>query len=156
MRKKTETDDQCPHRPHLLIDGDIFKPGDLARNELGAESLGAHKVDALEDRLRAVAPNVTVGVWRVDLGGQESSGRTVTIIDMLAGYNLLIDATTRRSVPKDRRAGVWKFQTTHPDPLRNVRHVAPQNCIVRKVGRWREVVMQTGASASAGPARGER
>lgn len=80
-------------RQFVLVDDDILKPGNLARNELGAESLGAHKVDALEERLRAVAPNVTADVWRVDLGGQESSGSTATILDALAGCNLLIDAT---------------------------------------------------------------
>ena len=35
-------------RRFVLVDDDILKPGNLARNELGAESLGAHKVDALE------------------------------------------------------------------------------------------------------------
>ncbi|MFG1425986.1 ThiF family adenylyltransferase [Roseixanthobacter glucoisosaccharinicivorans] len=80
-------------RQFVLIDDDILKPGNLARNELGAESLGAHKADALEERLRAVAPNVTADVWRVDLGGQESSGSTATILDALAGCDLLIDAT---------------------------------------------------------------
>ena len=77
----------------VLIDDDILKPANLARNELGAESLGAHKVEALKERLRAVAPNVTVEVWRVDMGGQESSGSAATILDALAGCNLLIDAT---------------------------------------------------------------
>lgn len=80
-------------RHFVLIDDDILKPGNLARNELGAESLGAHKADALEERLRAVAPKVTVEVWRVGLGGQESSGSTATILDALAECSLLIDAT---------------------------------------------------------------
>lgn len=77
----------------VLIDNDILKPDNLVRNELGVESLGVHKVDALKERLRAVAPNLTVDVWRVDLGGQESSGSTATILDALAGCSLLIDAT---------------------------------------------------------------
>ena len=80
-------------RGFVLVDDDILKPGNLARSELGAESLGAHKVDALKERLRAVAPNVTIGVWRVALGGQESSGSTATILDRLSGCDLLIDVT---------------------------------------------------------------
>lgn len=77
----------------LLVDDDILKPGNLVRNELGAESLGVHKVDAVKERLRAVAPNVTVFVWRVDLGGQESSGSTAAILNGLADCDILIDAT---------------------------------------------------------------
>ena len=77
----------------MLVDDDILKPGNLVRNELGTESLGTHKVDALGERLHAVAPNVTVDVWRVALGGQESSGLTATILGKLAGCDLLIDAT---------------------------------------------------------------
>ena len=80
-------------RGFVLVDDDILKPGNLVRNELGAESLGAHKVDALEERLRAVAPNVSVDGCRIYLGGQESSGNTATVLDGLARCDLLIDAT---------------------------------------------------------------
>ena len=77
----------------MLVDDDILKPGNLVRHELGAESLGAHKVHALEERLRAVAPRVRVDVSRIHLGGQESSGNTATVLGGLAECDLLIDAT---------------------------------------------------------------
>lgn len=77
----------------VLVDDDIMKPGNLIRHDLDAASLGAHKVDAMEARLKAVAPNVSVSARRVSLGGQESSGTTASVLDELATCDLLIDAT---------------------------------------------------------------
>jgi sulfur-carrier protein adenylyltransferase/sulfurtransferase len=77
----------------VLVDDDILNPGNLVRHDLDAGSLGAHKVDGLESRLRAVAPGVNVSVRRVVLGGQESSGTTASVLDELATCDLLIDAT---------------------------------------------------------------
>ena len=77
----------------VLVDDDILKPGNLVRHDLDAGSLGAHKVDGLESRLRAVAPGVNVSARRVILGGQESSGTTASVLDELASCDLLIDAT---------------------------------------------------------------
>lgn len=80
-------------RSFVLVDDDILKPGNLVRHDLDAASLGAHKVDGLESRLRAVAPGVNVSARRVILGGQESSGTTASVLDELASCDLLIDAT---------------------------------------------------------------
>ena len=80
-------------RRFILIDDDILKPGNLVRNELQADSLGAHKVNALEEHLYNVANNLEVKVWPVALGGQESSAITAKILDELARCDLLIDAT---------------------------------------------------------------
>ena len=77
----------------VLVDDDILKPDNLARNELGVEGIGAHKVDALKVRIQAVTPNAIVDVCRVGLGAQESSGSTARILDQLARCDLLIDAT---------------------------------------------------------------
>ncbi|WP_363352300.1 ThiF family adenylyltransferase [Methylocystis echinoides] len=77
----------------VLVDDDILTPGNLVRHELDAGSLGAHKVDGLESRLRAVAPGVNVSGRRVVLGGQESSGTTASVLDELATCDLLVDAT---------------------------------------------------------------
>ncbi len=38
----------------VLIDDDVFLPGNLVRNELGLAAIGIHKVDALAARLAAV------------------------------------------------------------------------------------------------------
>jgi len=77
----------------VVVDDDIFKPGNLIRHDLDVGSLGAHKVDGLEARLRAVAPAVRVSVRRIVLGGQESSGTTASVLDELASCDLLIDAS---------------------------------------------------------------
>ena len=77
----------------VLVDDDILKPGNLVRHDLDGNSLGGHKVDALEARLRAVSPGVNVHVRRVILGGQESSGTTASVLDELATCDILIDAT---------------------------------------------------------------
>jgi sulfur-carrier protein adenylyltransferase/sulfurtransferase len=77
----------------VLVDDDIMKPGNLVRHDLDAASLGAHKVDALEARLKAVSPHINVSARRVVLGGQESSGTTSSVLEELATCHLLIDAT---------------------------------------------------------------
>lgn len=77
----------------VLVDDDILKPGNLIRHELDAGSIGAHKVDGLEAKLRALAPNVNISSHQVILGGQESSATTASVLDKLATCDLLIDAT---------------------------------------------------------------
>jgi molybdopterin/thiamine biosynthesis adenylyltransferase len=77
----------------VLVDDDILKPGNLQRHELDGRSLGVHKADGLEARLRAVAPGVKVSARRVALGGQESSGSTASVLDQLGACDLVIDAT---------------------------------------------------------------
>jgi hypothetical protein len=77
----------------VLIDDDVFLPGNLVRNELGLAAIGIHKVDALAARLAAVRGNVEVTKRRVPLGGQESSGTTESVLSDLAGCDVLVDAT---------------------------------------------------------------
>lgn len=84
---------RCGVRGFVIVDDDVLKPGNLKRHELDAESVGAHKADALAVRLRAVAPGVSVETHRIALGGQDSSGSTSVALDNLAGCDLLIDAT---------------------------------------------------------------
>jgi sulfur-carrier protein adenylyltransferase/sulfurtransferase len=77
----------------VLVDDDIFKPGNLVRHDLDVASLGAHKAEALAARLKAITAGITVSARRVLLGGQESSGSTASVLDELATCDLLIDAT---------------------------------------------------------------
>jgi molybdopterin/thiamine biosynthesis adenylyltransferase len=77
----------------VLVDDDILKTGNLVRHELDANDLGAHKSYALEARLKAIRAGVTVSARAVDLGGQESSGSTASVLDELSVCDLLIDAT---------------------------------------------------------------
>ena len=80
-------------RDFVLVDDDILKPGNLVRHDLDAGCLGAHKANGLAARLKAIASGVKVSVRRVALGGQESSGSTASVLDDLAGCDLLIDVT---------------------------------------------------------------
>jgi len=80
-------------RSFVLCDDDILKPGNLVRHELDARALGAHKVDGLEERIKAVALKANVKVQRVLLGGQESSAITSSVLDDLASCDLVIEAT---------------------------------------------------------------
>jgi molybdopterin/thiamine biosynthesis adenylyltransferase len=77
----------------VLIDDDVFLPGNLVRNELGLAAIGVHKVDALAARLMAVRGKVDVTRRRVPLGGQESSGTTDSVMSDLAGCDVIVDAT---------------------------------------------------------------
>ncbi|MBA9068844.1 hypothetical protein FHR71_002594 [Methylobacterium sp. RAS18] len=77
----------------VLIDDDVFLPGNLVRNELGLAAIGVHKVDALAARLTAVRGKINVTRRRVPLGGQESSGTTDSVISELAGCDVIVDAT---------------------------------------------------------------
>ena len=77
----------------VLIDDDVFLPGNLVRNELGLAAIGIHKVDALAARLTAVRGKIDVTRRRVPLGGQESSGTTESVMSELAGCDVIVDAT---------------------------------------------------------------
>jgi molybdopterin/thiamine biosynthesis adenylyltransferase len=77
----------------VLVDEDILKSGNLVRNELDADGLGAHKVYGLKARLKAIQAGITVKARAGLLGGQESSGSTASVLDQLAACDLLIDAT---------------------------------------------------------------
>lgn len=76
-----------------LVDDDILKLGNLVRHELDVGGLGAHKVDGLEARLKAIRSGIEVSPRRILLGGQESSGTTASVVEELSTCDLLIDAT---------------------------------------------------------------
>ena len=80
-------------RSFLLVDDDILKPGNLVRHELDTRALGAHKVDGLEERVKAIAPKAEVTVRRVLLGSQESSATTSSVLEDLASCDLIIEVT---------------------------------------------------------------
>jgi hypothetical protein len=77
----------------VLVDDDILIPGNLIRHELDVRSLGVHKADGLDARLKGLAAGVKVIARRVALGGQEASGNTASVLDKLGTCDLLIDAT---------------------------------------------------------------
>lgn len=77
----------------LLIDEDIFFPGNSVRNELDLSVTGAHKAVGLRERLKNLVPEVSVRVFRMTLGGQESAASMVGALEALGDCDVLIDAT---------------------------------------------------------------
>jgi hypothetical protein len=77
----------------LLIDEDIFFPGNVVRNELDLRVTGAHKAVGLRERLKNLAPEASVRVFRMTLGGQESAASMVGALEALGDCDVLIDAT---------------------------------------------------------------
>jgi len=77
----------------LLIDEDIFFPGNVVRNELDLSETGAHKSHALRDRLLKLNPIADVKALRMTIGGQESAQSMAGALEALGECELLIDAT---------------------------------------------------------------
>lgn len=77
----------------LLIDDDVLGAENIARHELDWLSVGAHKVDALAERLKLLRPGATVDARRLSLGGQESSGSLHGALAALAKCDLIVDAS---------------------------------------------------------------
>ncbi|PKR55606.1 ThiF family adenylyltransferase [Thalassospira marina] len=77
----------------LLIDEDVFFPGNAVRNELSLREVGAHKSYAVRQRLQDLNPSCMVRALRLSLGGQESAKSMANAIEALGECDLLIDAT---------------------------------------------------------------
>ncbi len=85
-------------RKFLLIDDDVMLRANVCRHELDWTSVGANKVDAVEEALSLVAPGIEVHTRRTRIAGQESPESASTALDSLAACDLLIDATANPSV----------------------------------------------------------
>lgn len=85
-------------RRFLLIDDDIFMPGNVCRHELSWESVGVHKVQAISEALTLIAPSMDVDVRVHRIAGQESAMAAATALKDLASCDLLIDATANPQV----------------------------------------------------------
>lgn len=77
----------------LLVDDDVLTPENMARHDLDWRSVGAHKVDALSERLNLLCPGMVVKVRRQRLGGQESSGSLEGVLTAISQCDLIVDAT---------------------------------------------------------------
>jgi len=77
----------------LLVDDDVFFEGNTVRNELTVDDVGFHKTQALRTRLLSINPALDVETRSVQLGGQESSETTVSVMKQLAECDLIVDAT---------------------------------------------------------------
>ncbi len=99
----------------VLVDGDIFFPANLVRNDLDWESVGLNKPDAVAERIHAIKPSATVTTWRIVLGGQESSSSTDAALVAMGACDLIIDATADPQIfnlcaavsRKEKKTLVW-------------------------------------------------
>src|SRR5690606_18906440 len=57
----------------ILIDDDIFLPGNIARHTLDWRYIGEHKVRGLKDQLSYINSAISVVALEFNVGGQESS-----------------------------------------------------------------------------------
>lgn len=80
-------------RKFVLMDEDVLMSGNIVRHALDWESVGHHKVKALEDKLKLLMPRIEVDAWRFDLGGQNSTRMFDLLLEALKGCDLIVDAT---------------------------------------------------------------
>jgi hypothetical protein len=77
----------------FLVDADVLKVGNLVRNELDWGEVGAHKADALAERLMRINAQVKVNRWVNLLGGQTSIDTLMSCLTSLKGCDLIVETT---------------------------------------------------------------
>lgn len=77
----------------LLVDPDLFFPGNVVRNELDLRSVGASKSDAVKQRILEIKPTAEVLTSMIILGGQESAESTRRVLSLLQSCDLIVDVT---------------------------------------------------------------
>lgn len=77
----------------FLVDGDVMKVENLVRNDLDWSAVGAHKVDGVTQRLRAIRAGVEVDSWTGRLNGQHSTSNLVTCLEKLSKCDLIIETS---------------------------------------------------------------
>lgn len=82
----------------VLVDGDILFPGNIVRNDLDLRFIGVNKPDAVKARIQEINPFAEVNVWRVLMGGQESSASTEAALQSIAKCDVIIDATADATI----------------------------------------------------------
>ncbi|MYM28314.1 hypothetical protein GTP58_08255 [Duganella sp. CY15W] len=84
---------RCGVSHFLLFDGDVLKPGNLVRNELDWFAVGAHKVDGVVNRLRAINPKVEVDSWKGRLDGHYSTATILNALEKLGKCDLIVETS---------------------------------------------------------------
>lgn len=77
----------------VLVDDDIFLPGNMVRNDLDGRYVGQHKTIAVKDRILDIEPTCVVETRQVAFGGQEAAGTTASVFEQLSSCDLIIEAT---------------------------------------------------------------
>lgn len=76
-----------------LVDSDVLKVSNLVRNELDWGAVGAHKADALAERLKCINAQVKVDRWVNQLGGQTSVDTLMACLTSLKTCDLIVETT---------------------------------------------------------------
>jgi hypothetical protein len=84
-------------RRFLIIDDDLFLPGNLRRNELSWMAIGVHKNKGVRELMNLVAPGCQIEDMTHRITGQESSRRASSTLEAIASCDLIIDATADAS-----------------------------------------------------------
>ncbi len=77
----------------ILIDGDIFLPGNLERHTLDWRDIGFHKSKAVKDRLLNIVPGANILAIEENLNWQRSAKHHANVIELIANSDLIIDTT---------------------------------------------------------------
>lgn len=80
-------------REFLIVDDDIVRDGNLVRNDLDWRAVGAHKAEALAERLALVHPSVKVRTRLQRLGGQMAAKTLQQALDDMSGFDLIVDTS---------------------------------------------------------------
>jgi len=80
-------------RSLVLVDGDVFLPGNLERHALDWRDVGFKKVYALKRRLLNIEPACTITVIDTNLDWQRSPRTHSNQIDRIASCQIIVDAT---------------------------------------------------------------
>lgn len=98
-------------RDFLLVDDDIFLPGNLERHTLDYRNVGEHKVDGVKAQLDALASDMKVRVARLRLSGQEASSTVSYLLGQLSECDVVIDATANPRTFNELAETVRQAQT---------------------------------------------
>lgn len=85
-------------RNFVLVDDDILAPQNLVRHQLTWRAVGFHKVDAVAQELRLIAPDVRVMTKAFRLAGQENPRSSAELLDTLSLCRFVVDATASANV----------------------------------------------------------
>jgi hypothetical protein len=77
----------------LLVDDDLFLPGNVMRNELDWRDIGTHKARALARKLKLVNPAIETIVWDMQLGAQVAAASAEAVLKLMGDCDLILDAT---------------------------------------------------------------
>lgn len=80
-------------REFLIVDDDIVRDGNLVRNDLDWRAVGAHKAEALAERLALVHPAVKARTRLHRLGGQMAAKTLQLALDYLSACDLIVDTS---------------------------------------------------------------